>query len=43
LDPDITYIRVKEGFIFNKCFGRHDRKVIGWSLLMDVEETSCSA
>jgi transposase InsO family protein len=40
---DITYIRVKEGFLYLTTF--YDRKIIGWSLScgMSVEETSLAA
>jgi transposase InsO family protein len=40
---DITYIRVKEGFLYlTTVLDLYDRKIIGWSLSsgMSVEETS---
>nr|WP_246022118.1 IS3 family transposase [Flavobacterium cellulosilyticum] len=43
---DITYIRVKEGFIYlTTILDLYDRKIIGWSLSngMSVEETSLAA
>jgi putative transposase len=43
---DITYIRVKEGFIYlTTVLDLYDRKIIGWSLSngMSVEETSLAA
>jgi transposase InsO family protein len=43
---DITYIRVKEGFLYlTTVLDLYDRKVIGWSLSsgMSVEETSLAA
>jgi transposase InsO family protein len=43
---DITYIRVKEGFLYlTTVLDLYDRKIIGWSLSsgMSVEETSLAA
>ena len=43
---DITYIRVKEGFVYlTTILDLYDRKIIGWSLSngMSVEETSLAA
>ena len=43
---DITYIKVKEGFIYlTTILDFYDRKIIGWSLSngMSIEETSLSA
>jgi putative transposase len=43
---DITYIRVKEGFLYlATVLDLYDRKIIGWSLSngMSVEETSLAA
>lgn len=43
---DITYIRVKEGFIYlTTVLDLYDRKIIGWSLSdgMSVEETTLAA
>jgi transposase InsO family protein len=42
---DITYIRVKEGFLYLTTVLDYDRKIIGWSLSsgMSVEETSLAA
>jgi putative transposase len=43
---DITYIRVKEGFLYlTTVLNLYDRKIIGWSLSngMSVEETSLAA
>jgi putative transposase len=43
---DITYIRVKEGFIYlTTVLDLYDRKIIGWILSngMSVEETSLAA
>ena len=43
---DITYIRVKEGFIYlTTVLDLYDRKIIGWSLSegMSEEETSLAA
>jgi transposase InsO family protein len=38
---DITYIRVKEGFLYlTTVLDLYDRKIIGWSSGMSVEETS---
>jgi transposase InsO family protein len=41
----ITYIRVKEGFLYLTVLDLYDRKIIGWSLSsgMSVEETSLAA
>jgi putative transposase len=44
--PDITYIRVKEGFLYlTTVLDLYDRKIIGWSLsnAVSVEETSLAA
>jgi transposase InsO family protein len=46
LVSDITYIRVKEGFLYlTTVLDLYDRKIIGWSLSsgMSVEETSLAA
>ena len=43
---DITYIKVKEGFIYlTTILDLYDRKIIGWSLSngMSIEETSLAA
>jgi transposase InsO family protein len=42
---DITYIRVKEGFLYlTTVLDLYDRKIIGWSLSSrDEEETSLAA
>jgi transposase InsO family protein len=42
---DITYIRVKEGFLYlTTVLDLYDRKIIGWSLSSgECEETSLAA
>jgi transposase InsO family protein len=45
LVSDITYIRVKEGFLYlTTVLDLYDRKIIGWSLSSGMsEETSLAA